>query len=340
MKLHHDQILKCDPSRQRMIDIMLAARKVNPYLSFDMMGYGLEQKMGYMPAGAIATTLMTLHQEQGQQTFVLGPHMTSMLEHTSVQDVARDDLHLPYPIFYVVLTDCGHRLWGGGRTQWHKVSGMYVHMVEDTRALTILAWAEENERSLGPGDDAQSWARLHLRAHIHEDLETSIDSLLRDDKNDKSDPIIDPFDEINGTKYPDDGREAQTATLRAMFRIAINLALYLSSEGADAASVDDEQAAKLKRKIESTKSPGKRKKYERQLSQRSKATFIKVGRSIEERARTQVREHGNVRAHWVRGHWHHYWTGKGRATKVRKWVMPYPKGLDTPEKRTYEVERT
>ena len=72
-----------------------------------------------------------------------------------------------------------------------------------------------------------------------------------------------------------------------------------------------------------------RKKLERRLAQQSStATLVRVGASIEARVETQLKEHGGVAAHWVRGHYHHYWTGKGRSVKVRKWVQPYPKGLD------------
>lgn len=341
MKLHFDQILKADPGRKSIIDACIAGRKLNPHVNFDVLCIGLEKKASMFPAGAVTTALMALHIENGQQTFVLGEHMTSMLEHTSIAEVSRDELRVPYSTFYVALTKCDHRLWGGSRTQWHNVSGFYVHMDETTQVLTVMAWAEENERSIMAGDDAHVWARLQLGAR-DEDLETAVLKLLSSDKNDRSDPIIDPFDILDGRRgdaYRDEARAAQVQTMQAMFRIAVNLSLYLASQAPDVERVADEQAEKLQRKITTAKSPGKRKKLERQLTQRSKATIIHVGRTIEAQAQTQVARHGSVSAHWVRGHWHHYWTGKGRTVKTRKWVMPYPKGLDTPEQRTYQVEQ-
>jgi hypothetical protein len=338
MKLHFDQILKADPSRQSFIDACLTGRKLNPRAGLDIMCFGLE-KTGMFPAGAVTTALMALHTENGQQTFVLGEHMTSMLEHTSIAEVSRAELRVPYSTFYIALTKCPHRLWGGIRTQWHNVSGLYVNMDEVTHVLTVMAWAEENERSIADGDDAHVWARLQLDS-CDADLEVSVLKLMTNIGNDRSDPIIDPLaiiDGRHGDDYPEEAKEAQVRTMRAMFRIAVNLSLYLASQGPDVERVVDEQASRLRNKIAAAKSPGKRKKLERQLTQRSKATFIKVGKTIETQAQTQVSRHGSVSAHWVRGHWHHYWTGKSRTVKTRKWILPYPKGLDPAEQRIYQV---
>lgn len=336
MKLHYDHILKADPQRASLLKVLRAVRENDPTVGFDVICQGLEQVQGLFPAAAVTSALMAMHAEQGQQTFVLGEHMTSMLEHTSVVDVSRDELKVPYSTFYLALKGCEHRLWGGSRTRWHRVSGLYVHLDEDTDVFTIMVWAEENERSLMLGDDAHVWARLRL-SFRHEDLETNIHKLLTDKNNDRSDPILDPLAQ-GRDGYSAEVKAVQTETMRAMFRLAINLSLYLASDKPDVVRAEDEHRKKLLRKIESVKSPGKRKKLERQLKQHSKATLIKVGQSIEKRASDSVRAHGSVKAHWVRGHWHTYWTGKGRSVKVRRWVLPYPKGLETPEKRAYKVQ--
>ena len=336
MNLHFDYITKQFPDRCEMVNA-LAKAVADHGVTLEDIGHTLSEQ-GMFPAASITLALMALHKHQGQQTFVVGEHLAEMLEHTKLDDVPRDELRLPYPVFYVALPGCTHRVWGGSRTKWHRVAGLYVQL--SPRALTVMAWAGDNEHSLYRGDDAHIWARLDMDRD--EDLETSVYHLLRDRKSENNDPIIDPLAIIEGSQddgITDEVRAVQTETLTAMFRLAVNLSLYLTSRDPETEAVPEDQHTKaLRGKLTRAKNPGKRKKIERQLARHSTATVIRVGLSIEEKVRAQVAEHGSVSAHWVRGHWHHYWTGTGRTVKVRRWVLPYPKGLEPPTKRSYKVE--
>ncbi len=337
MNLHYDYIMQHYADRRSLVEQLAETHRKHPHIGFDVMGRSLEAD-GFFPAASVTLALMALHNVQGQQTFEVGEHLSSMLEHTTLETIPKDELRLPYDTFYIALPGCPHRVWGGTRTQWHTVEGIYVH--RSAEAFTIMAWAGENERSFGHGDDAHIWVRLDMRLE-DEDLETMVYHLLRDRKSERNDPMIDPIAVIEGSQddgITDEVRDVQVKTLTAMYRIAVNLSLYLATPDPEVEPVEDTRAQAMRQQLGRVKSEGKRKKLQRQLDNRSKATVVRVGKSIEATAAAQVREHGSVSAHWVRGHYHHYWTGKGRTVKVRKWVLPYPKGLEPPSRRSYRVE--
>jgi hypothetical protein len=59
-----------------------------------------------------------------------------------------------------------------------------------------------------------------------------------------------------------------------------------------------------------------------------------IGKSFRNERQTQKRKKTgeeariSVRSHWRVGHWHSYWTGKGRAERTVKWIKPiYVKGV-------------
>lgn len=335
-KLHYDYIMRNFSERRGLVEHFAQTVRSDSRITFDVLGRFMERQ-GMFPAASVTTALMAMHTVQGQQTFVVGEHLASMLEHTNLEGITIEELRMPYPIFYVALPGCKHRVWGGTRTQWHNVDGFYVHLSPE--AFTIMAWGAHNEKSFGIGDDAHIWVRLNLydeHGNLRaEDLESMVYRLLRDMSNERNDPIIDPVAIIEGSQddgITDEVRAVQTETLTAMYRIAVNLALYLASTDAETDAEEDPRTRELHRQLGRVRSEGKRKKIQRQLDNRSKATVVRVGKSIETTAAEQVRQHGNVRAHWVRGHYHHYWTGKGRTTKIRKWIMPYPKGLERDRK--------
>ncbi len=254
----------------------------------------------------LVPTLLAMHNLQGQQTFVVGERLGSMLEHTSLRDISKEELQLPYPTFYVSLQGCQHVVRGK-----HPIRGFYVQHDQKADALVLLIW--------GKSADGQASDMLELDFIDNEDLETSLQNLEPED-----DDALSHHDKIG---------------LVAMVRIAVNLSLYLVSQDPETEAMPEDARTKaLRGKLTRAKTPGKRKKIERQLDRCSKATVIRVGDSIEARIGEQVAEHGSMSAHWVRGHWHHYWTGTGRTVKVRRWVLPYPKGLEPPTKRSYKVE--
>jgi len=334
VKLHFDHMARHYPGRTRDVQRLIDAKVL--HLGMDHLSEGLVS-LGSFPAQAVAQVVQAYHKVQGRQTFEVPPLVAEMLEHTSLEGMTPAELRFPYTTFYVALPDTEMRIWGGTRTQWHQVGGFYVSL--DAQSLTIYVWGMENDRSLGPGDDASQWAVLNL--HLDGDLESMVTRLLQDATHRRDDPIIDPIvdipmilegthaDGLVGEKY-----EEQMEVLRSCFRIAVNLALYLATEKPDVEERPDKGIAKLRRRVEGSKGP-KRRKFEEMLERR---TVVKrVGGNLARSLAATRAAHGPVRGTWVRGHWRRYWTGPGRKVCEQRWILPHPRGVEQPNARTYGV---
>ena len=334
MILHYDYMAKHFPQRTRDVQRLIDADVL--HLGMDHLSEGLV-RMGSFPAQAVSQVVQAYHKVQGRQTFEVSPLVAEMLEHTSLEGITAEELRFPYSTFYVALPETEMRIWGGSRTQWHPVGGFYASL--DAQSLTIYVWGMENDRSFGRGDDASQWAVLNL--HLDGDLESLVTRLLQDDTNRKDDPIIDPIvdipamlegthqDGLVGEKYNE-----QMEMLRGCFRIAVNLALYLTTEKPDVEERADKGIAKLRRRVESS-TGRKRERFQTMLEQR---TVVKrVGHNLACNLAATRAAHGPVRGHWVRGHWRRYWTGPGRKVCERRWILPHPHGIEQPDARTYGV---
>jgi hypothetical protein len=109
------------------------------------------------------TRLVLSYQWHHQQVVCVGPRMQEAFANTSLEDIPTDLIRLPHPCFYLATPESeGLVLWGGERTQWHKVAGCYVAKEPTANAIVILAWGAANEKSLDPLDDATFWFRLDL----------------------------------------------------------------------------------------------------------------------------------------------------------------------------------
>jgi hypothetical protein len=300
----------------------------------DIAGF-LRNEQGYEPAQALAVDSMVKYGYYGQQTFQIGPELQEMFCQTSLESVPREALLLPYPCFYLDLPKCPWKIWGGDRTGWHTLSGAYVMLKDDY--LVIVMWGRENKSSAGIGDDATVWMKISLDECFtdHGDIENYLDWLLQPGQSSR-------MSNDSGVEGPSGmeihlkQKEAYTNT----YRVAINLILYLQTEAAETDKDKNNRAEDLTKKIARAKNPGKKKKHERQLAKLSKATIVKVGQTLEAKMAATRSLPGVRRAQWVRGHWHRYWTGKGRTTLTPRWIHPYPKNVDAEavvEKRTYEV---
>lgn len=336
--LHYDHIMRLFAGLHQMggiVQSMTDGLLQNPdAVETDISGF-LQHEQGLEPSAALAVECMSKYAFYGQQTFQIGPELQEMFCQTSLKSVPREALLLPYPCFYLDLPNCPWKVWGGDHTQWHNVSGAYVVLQGDY--LKVLIWGAENEKARGPGDDATVWFSLSLEEcfNEHGDIEGYIDWLLMPGQstrmnNDRG---------IEGLVGRDLHLKQKEAYVN-IYRVAVNLILYLQTETAEIDVVSDKRRSDLQGKIGRTKNPGKKKKYERQLGKLSKATIVKVGQTVEARMKALRSQPGVKRAHWVRGHWHRYWVGKGRTKLVPRWVLPYPKNLDAEgkvEKRTYDV---
>jgi len=296
----------------------------------------LRHEQGYEPSQAYSTEAMVKYGYYGQQTFQIGPELQEMFCQTSLKSVPREALKLPYPAFYLDLPQCPWTIWGGSRTQWHNVKGAYVVLKGDY--LLLVVWGGENEKSVGPGDDATVWAKVSLDEcfNEHGDMEKYLDWL---------------FDPSQGARMNNDAMVEGTPTIETtlemretqlnLFRVAVNLILYLQTETPEIKKMPNDRHALLTKKLAGAKNAGKKKKLQRQLVKLSKATVVKIGLSLEEKM-AKLRSSPSVkRAQWVRGHWHRYWTGKGRSVLVPRWIHPYPRNMDAEavvEKRRYEID--
>lgn len=301
----------------------------------DVAGF-LRNEQGWEPSGALGVESMVKYAYFGQQTFQIGPELQEMFRQTSLESIPREALLLPYPCFYLDLPDCPWKIWGGTRTGWHDLAGAYVMLKDDY--LVLLMWGRENDKSFGPGDDATVWMKISLDEcfNDHGDIEKYLDWILQPGQTERMNNDAG----IEG----DVGIEVHMKQKQAyinVYRIAINLILYLQTEAAETDKETNGRAADLTKKIARAKNPGKKKKLQRHLAKLSKATIVKVGQTIEAKMAATRSLPGVKRAQWVRGHWHRYWTGKGRTTLVPRWIHPYPKNVGAEakvEKRTYEVD--
>jgi len=301
----------------------------------DIAGFLLNEQ-GYQPSQAHTTEAMVKYGFYGQQTFQIGPELQEMFRQTSLKSVPREALKLPYPAFYLDLPECPWKVWGGSRTQWHNAKGAYVVLKDDH--LLMVIWGGENDKSHGPGDDATVWARISLSECFekHGDLEEYLDWLFSPGQGARQNN--DEF--IEGTPSVETNLQQKEVHIN-IFRVAINLVLYLQTEVPEVTKMSNDRHAHLTKKLAGAKSPGKKRKIQRQLIKLSKATVVKIGLSLEEKMANLRSSPSVKRAQWVRGHWHRYWTGKGRSTLVPRWIHPYPKNVGAEasvEKRRYEID--
>lgn len=318
---------------------------------------------------------MMEYKHYGQQVFALGPMLQEMFQNTSLKTIRKDEIFLPYPAFYLSLEKCPLQIWGGDRTGWHNVSGVYARRYTKVRSgfikaddvqsesedgLMLFVWADVNDKSMAPGDDASFWFNLSLTEAFDEydGLEDYIEKCLSDKSRDSSDPLLEGSLYQTGT---DDFLKKQNDTILNIIRMVVMLSHYLNMDDAET-EIDDSSKHKrkaLQRRLAGMKN--KKKKRARRLvdeiSRLSQATITRVGRNLEAKIGKEVRDGGHsVRRHWRRGHTHSYWSGPlldedgnripyeqwhERRKLTAKWTPPTLINPDKKNKlqaRIYEVE--
>lgn len=134
-------------------------------------------------------------------------------------------------------------------------------------------------------------------------------------------------------------REVAVQTLmeeqQELLSLVVNTLLYLTN-AEEQPEIEISPAERLRRKLKSVTSPGKRKKLERQLGKTSDVTVRKYGgnividRRVEEetehisKARREGRQY--ISRWMVRGHWRNQAWGVGMADRKLLFVQPYWKG--------------
>ena len=297
-----------------------------------------------IPTSQIILLEALLHfRKCGQQSFMIGPNLQDMFCETSLQSVPREALKMPYQCFYLALPDCPWEVWGDENTGWHPIGGAYVRHDTVRNKLTLAVWGMCNEKSVGPKDFPHSWCEVDLDECFVEtgDLEHYFDRLF--DPNDlariDNDHVHGRPSALEGDPNFETDLKGAANAFKAIYRIAINLILYLQTETADLTSRPRRLDNDWRRRL------GIGKKKFRNLNPiMGKGTITVVGREIEkdmEETKRRLDAAGSTRMHWRRGHWHGYWTGpKGDQKLVQKWLMPMlvSKGAEEmASSRRYEI---
>jgi hypothetical protein len=315
----------------------------------------------------VSQYLMLLYDRFGQNSFVVGPKVQDLFRRTSLAKVPPAMLVPPVTGFYVALPDCPWRIWGGARTRWHQLSGVYVGFSKSAsrmyggvpldleRTVHFAMWGAANELSVGRTDDALLWYSMSLDAWGRDgsDLESFFQqqSVMLVNEHDAdiwggNDPL-DPA-HTNSPSVPQMGDvDEHRRTLVCVLRTVLNLCLYLNSDEPDL-KVDDlnSEAEKRRGALSKKKSAGKRKKIERQLKNSPKTRIVYVGPLFEtlerDSSRPGSKEAGQAHAspleHAVRPHWQRYWVGSGDQ-RSEKWTLKgmYVRGSGTPDKTITKV---
>jgi hypothetical protein len=294
-----------------------------------------EQNPEMASSQVVVLESMLYFRSSGRQTFEIGPNLQEMFCETSLQAVPREALKFPYACFYLSFPGCNWEVWGDDESGWHPLGGAYVRLDPMRDVIAICLWGMNNENSKNDIDCTHSWAEFSLKECYEEagDLETYLKRMF--DPNDLG--RID--DDWQGSRESDDfDHDKATRVLGHVCRVAVNLALYLQTETPEVRSHPYRMTNERRRNLGISK---KRIKTLEPLI--GPGTVTVVGRELEkeaERRKLESQEVSSPRMHWRRGHWHHYWVGKGRTKRVPRWLMPMLVNKDAEEKaesRLYEL---
>lgn len=262
-----------------------------------------------------------------QQTFVVGPHLQWGFERTEIN--ISDFVKLPYDGQYFALPDCPYKLWGGPRTEWHQVQGVYVfrsheHLVPGG-LVRFYVWAGPNDKSFHPTDDASFFFGLtpvEFKSGGYSDMEDYFTSLLRDPLRDNSDSFA--------IAYPPEIRQEAYVEITKIMRVIINALVYLTTyqpklhkEGPNEAKIAKLEAEMAKHSYNPEKNKYKRAK--RKLDALQKGTITYLNLPIEARPPLGG-THASPIGHKVKGHYKMQAYDKRWKKHRLIWIDPYDKG--------------
>ena len=251
----------------------------------------------------------------GRQSFFVDRDMQSLFDKTSLKDVQYDDVQMPYGTFYLNLPNLDCDLYDDMKRP-EPVIGSFVAFDPAERTIFFFLVTARGVNMVIPVN-LPRWLRHGG------DFETFLEDVVSNIE------IADLERHVSRARVA----KIRSCVLRVA-RIALNLALYITSKDADIQKVsDDRRVRDLESKIGRTKNPGKRKKMKRTLTRlKGKGTTHVVGEKLTTTLR-RARKMGSRRAHWVRGHW---------KPSLKKWILPYPRGSKTStvivDSRTYVMD--
>jgi len=238
----------------------------------------------------------------GRQSFFVDKDMQSLFDKTSLKDVQYDDVKMPYGTFYLNLPNLDCDLYDDMKRP-EPVIGAFVAFDPAEQTIFFFFVTAKGVNMIIP-------VNLPRWLKHGGDFETFLEEGVSNMK----------IEALEGHVSRARVAKVRNCVLRVA-RIAINLALYITSKDADVQKVsDDKRVRDLESKIERTRNPGKRKKMKRALTRlKGKGTTHVVGEKLTTKLR-RARKMGSRRAHWVRGHW---------KPSLKKWILPYPRGSKT-----------
>jgi len=338
----------------------------------------LEQLMPmfYTPAGFMTSMFyltMHLHEYElaGRQTFIVPSSMQNALAATSLAEIAPEEFQLPYNSLYVALPECSQVIWGGTRTGWHRVGGVFLHRIEgrhrmgkldvansgishhlsfnkeqEVDAINVYLWGTENSKSYGKGDDANFWLTIdfnQMRKEGHADLESYLHALFGNKDNDAS---LEGLTELGKaldlvvTMPEGDAKKVVFRNVIDVLRIIFNAILYLDSEGAETEE-DKESIANRERRQEvavalgriKNVKKGRGRRLTRELASLPRDQVIWVGKNLSNTLEAQSSTpRARSRETWVRGHW---WP---RRDTIRRRIMEARESVASAQEQVDELQ--
>jgi hypothetical protein len=336
-------------------DIKVPVRKVRPYPDCDLhydtvrrnpdqsegwMAYlGLDRAQKYAFLWSIRDTSQTvvnmfqamdMFQRYGQQVVMVGPNTQRLFAKTPCPRIPSAKIPLPFPGFYLAFPDSTLKVWGGERTGWHSLRGVYVrhHPVNPVLGIEVpetclYLWAAPNEKSLTLGDDACLWVKYTWADEYLEDqIATQMASLSEDGRE-----YFESFDlaEDGSTPPRFEGvgeavSEVNTRTAIAVARMVVNTCLYMAAHEADASPTfyegvrSEALVTRYHPLLERTDKKAKalRKTIWRDICQSTSARITVIGEKLEQAVPSlrggSATERIERRAYWVglHGRWQVY----------------------------------
>ncbi len=281
--------------------------------------------------------------ESGRQVFELGPVLADAFLSTKLTNIKLEHVRTPFRTIYITIPQGLAQVWGGRRTGFHNVDGVYITR-DTTGALKIMWWGGPNAKSLDPCDDAVGWLTIKpevLSGPIPETVEDYLDVLFSGASAYRPDSLGD-------RPSPEEFRHLshlEDTNARRAVRLAINTCLYLTSpKNPVAVDKRHKQQNDLVNKLceNEPKTEREAKKLATKVSKFKQVYLTRLGPDIEKEGKKSPDK--KTPGTWVMAHWSLYWTGKGRQIPRMVFKKPYFRGNleDKDSGKNYDVrsERT
>ena len=315
------------PDTRSWLDIM-CDKTLNKYLGVFHRGVQVVQQTQVLLLNQVYSVLN--FERYGRKVYEIAPGLGDQLVHTELRGLTTEDVQLPYESLYLSFPhNFPHKIWNE-QTGWHDILGVYI--TEDPYAA-IKTDLEDIEiarkgprmrawrffiagRSKNP-DDPFDDALYHFGIRLYDGI--SLEQALNQHEEEEWGNML-------------DGMESMRSIWRPIFNFILNAMLYATWPDAEVDHVYvNKEAERLWRRLKKAKGT-KAKKIKEKLKGISSQKAKMLGKSIRIDRTREISKTGTgsgqpqlVRTR-VPGHWQHYWVGKGRSDRIRKFKRPYWKG--------------